>query len=101
MASSNVAGLEGVSVQKSDKIVRINRVMETHKMKPGEFISLQLDGPTDATWLEVNLERDDVNSWAEVVLDVEGSSKPVVQKLDKQGKTSLPGATSFPRESRG
>ena len=71
MAASNVAGLEGVSVQKSDKIVRINRVMETHKMKPGEFISLQLDGPTDATWLEVNLERDDVNSWAEVVLDVE------------------------------
>ncbi len=36
MAASNVAGLEGVSVQKSDKIVRINRVMETHKMKPGD-----------------------------------------------------------------
>lgn len=51
-ASSNVAGLEGVSVQKSDKIVRINRVMETHKMKPGEFIALDLEGPTDATWLE-------------------------------------------------
>lgn len=99
MAASNVAGLEGVSVQKSDKIVRINRVMETHKMKPGEFISLQLEGPTDATWLEVNLERDDVNSWAEVELDVEGSAKPVVQKLDKQGKNFIARRTSSPRES--
>lgn len=101
MASSNVAGLEGVSVQKSDKIVRINRVMETHKMKPGEFISLQLDGPTDATWLEVNLERDDVNSWAEVVLDVEGSSKSVVQKLDKQGKNFIARGNQLPKGIKG
>lgn len=101
MASSNVAGLEGVSVQKSDKIVRINRVMETHKMKPGEFISLRLDGPTDATWLEVNLERDDVNSWAEVVLDVEGSSKPVVQKLDKQGKNFIARGNQLPKGIKG
>ena len=101
MAASNVAGLEGVSVQKSDKIVRINRVMETHKMKPGEFISLQLEGPTDATWLEVNLERDDVNSWAEVELDVEGSAKPVVQKLDKQGKNFIARANQLPKGIKG
>lgn len=101
MAASNVAGLEGVSVQKSDKIVRINRVMETHKMKPGEYISLQLDGPTDATWLEVNLERDDVNSWAEVLLDVEGSAKPVVQKLDKQGKNFIARGPQLPKRIKG
>ena len=101
MAASNVAGLEGVSVQKSDKIVRINRVMETHKMKPGEFISLQLEGPTDATWLEINLERDDVNSWAEVELDVEGSAKPVVQKLDKQGKNFIARANQLPKGIKG
>ena len=101
MAASNVAGLEGVSVQKSDKIVRINRVMETHKMKPGEFISLQLEGPTDATWLEVNLERDDLNSWAEVELDVEGSAKPVVQKLDKQGRNFIAKANQLPKGIKG
>ena len=100
-ASSNVAGLEGVSVQKSDKIVRINRVMETHKMKPGEFIALDLEGPTDATWLEINLERDDVNSWAEVVLDVEGAAMPVVQKLDRQGQNFIAKANQLPKGIKG
>jgi len=88
-------------VQKSDKIVRINRVMETHKMKPGEFIALDLEGPTDATWLEINLERDDVNSWAEVVLDVEGAAKPVVQKLDRQGQNFIAKANQLPKGIKG
>lgn len=100
MASSNVSGLEGVSVQKSDKIVRINRVMETHKMKPGEYFPAA--GWPHGRYLAGSQPgTDDVNSWAEVVLDVEGSSKPVVQKLDKQGKNFIARATSFPRESRG
>ena len=69
MAASNVAGLEGVSVQKSDKIVRINRVMETHKMKPGEFWFLPaIGGPAAAGW-KSTWNRDNVNSWAEVELE--------------------------------
>ena len=101
MAASNTAGLEGVSVQKTDKIVGINRVMETHKMKPGDFISLKLESPTDATWLEINLERDDLNSWAEVELDVEGSARAVPQKLDKQGRNFIAKAHQLPKGIKG
>lgn len=100
MAASNVAGLEGVSVQNPTKSCASPREGNAQN-EPGEFISLQLEGPTDATWLEVNLERDDVNSWAEVELDVEGSAKPVVQKLDKQGKNFIARANQLPKGIKG
>lgn len=100
-AASNVEGLENVSVQKTDKIVGLNRVMETRKIKPGEFISLTLERPTDATWLEVNLGRDDLNDWAEVTLDVEGSAKPPVQKLDRQGQNFIARGPQLPKGVKG
>ncbi len=102
MASTSVAGLKGAAVQTGDKLVRIARVMETHKMKPGDHIALQLEAPTDATWLEVNLERDDLPSWAEVTLDVEGSDSPVVQRLEKyNGKAYVVKGDRLPKGIKG
>lgn len=101
LAASNVAGMEALSVQTTDKLVGINPVLETRKMKPGEFISLKLDTPADATWLEINLKRDDLNSWAEIVLDVAGSAKPVVQKLDRQGDNFIARGAQLPKGIKG
>ncbi len=102
MASTSVVGLKGAAVQTGDKLVRIARVMETHKMKPGDHIALQLEAPTDATWLEVNLERDDLPSWAEVTLDVEGSNSPVVQRLEKyNGKAYVVKGDRLPKGIKG
>lgn len=101
IAETNIKGLSGLATQKDDKLVRIARVMETHKMQPGDYISLKLDGPTDATWLEVNFDREDVNDWAEVTLDVEGSDKPVVQRLDKSGKNFIARAHQLPKGIKG
>ncbi len=102
IVNTSIDSLKGVGVQKEEKLVRIARVMETHKMKPGDYIALQLDAPTDATWLEVNLERDNLLSWAEVTLDVEGSDSPVVQHLEKyQGRAFVVKSDRLPKGIKG
>ncbi len=83
MATTSIDSLKGIAVQTEAKLVRIARVMETHKMKPGDHLTLQLEAPTDATWLEVNLENADLPNWAEVSVEVEGQKTPVVQRLEK------------------
>ena len=42
-----------------------------------------------------------MNSWAEVVLDVEGAAKPVVQKLDRQGQNFIAKANQLPKGIKG
>lgn len=98
LAASTVKGMAPLSVNQNDKLIGINRVMEISQMKKGDSITLTLPDPADATWLEIDLEQEDIPSWAEVSLTVEGSKKPVVQKLEPyQGKKFVSKGQQLPK----
>ncbi|WP_280126551.1 beta-N-acetylglucosaminidase domain-containing protein [Akkermansia sp. N21169] len=82
MASSTVPGLSSLSVQETDKMIGINKVMEVHSMKKGDSITLALPEPVDATWMEVNLDNGNLPQWAEVSVETVSSASPVVLKLE-------------------
>ncbi len=75
--NTNIDSLKGMSAARNDKMVNINRVMETHTMKPQQFIELVLPQPIDATWLEIDVRNPDVKNWGEISLIRDGQEKPV------------------------
>lgn len=97
---STVSGMQGLTVQRNDKYVGINRVMEVSTMKPGESISLELAEPVDATWLEINVEDPKLNEWGVVYLETASSDKPVVQKANMQGNNLIAKGGELPRGIR-
>ncbi|MEG1740886.1 MAG: beta-N-acetylglucosaminidase domain-containing protein [Akkermansia sp.] len=96
-ASSTIKGMNNLMVQKTDKLVGINRVMEVSKMNPRDSISLELPEPVDATWLEINVESPDLNQWGEVYLTTTTSGKPVLQKVNAQGNNFIAKEHELPK----
>ena len=94
---STVSGMKGLTVQRNDKYIGINRVMEVSSMKPGESISLELAEPVDATWLEINVEDPKLNDWGVVYLETASSDKPIVQKINAQGNNFIAKAGELPK----
>ena len=62
----------------------INRVMEVFPIAQGEFINLEFPTPVQPTWVEINLENEDLARWATVELTTEdGVKKQISGKVTK------------------
>lgn len=96
-AISTIPGMKSLTVQRNDKFVGINRVMEVSAMKTGESITLELPEPVNATWLEINVENPDLNDWGVVYLETATSDKPIVQKVSRQGNNFIAKEGELPK----
>ncbi len=76
--------------------VGIARMMEVLTLQPEEFIDLQVPALVDPLYVEINLENDEIDSWASVELTTEDGKKvPVCGKAD-QGVIFIKNPTQQP-----
>ena len=60
--------------------IGISRVMEVFKIKPQEFISLELPNPISPEWVQLNVENPDVHEWGVIKLTLESGKTVELKK---------------------
>ncbi len=86
VASSTVKGFAGVSSFRDEKQFGINRVMELHKMQPGDSLTLTFPEPVQGTWLEANLGNERIDKWAKLEVTL-ADGRNITLKPEKRGNT--------------
>lgn len=84
IADSNCEGFMNATAFKDNKHIGINRVMETTRMKPGEYVELSLPAPLRPQGFEINMGNADIAKWSNVEFLIEDGSRQKAE-LTRQG----------------
>ena len=68
---SNMAVRPRLSAAIVNEAVAVNRVMEVLTLDPGEFIELEIPGSVRPSFVELNLEEEQIDQWARIELTTE------------------------------
>ena len=94
--SQNLAMHPNFGVYKSGNSLGINRVMEVMEMRAGEYIELNVPSFITPEWLEIDLDNDELTSWATIEFTLQ-SGKRVPVKGD-MAKSRLYLKSGLPQE---
>lgn len=80
----NLAKAPKLSASMDKDYAAVNRIMEVFPMAPGEFVNLEFPTPIQPQWVEINMENEQLENWANIELTLEDGSKyPLAGKVVK------------------